>query len=74
MDHLVIELHSDECAVAFEKAITTEPLCCPPVKSQLSASGSLIKAPKVTHWHLGLASQALPVSTFWSCKMSPYLS
>lgn len=25
VDHLVIELHSDECAVAFQKAITTEP-------------------------------------------------
>jgi FkbM family methyltransferase len=31
VDHLVIELHSDGCAVAFQKAITTEPFalsCC----------------------------------------------
>jgi FkbM family methyltransferase len=31
VDHLVIELHSDECATAFQKAITTEPFvlsCC----------------------------------------------
>jgi hypothetical protein len=25
VDHLVIELHSHECVVAFHKAITTEP-------------------------------------------------
>jgi FkbM family methyltransferase len=25
VDHIVIELHDDECAVAFQKAITTEP-------------------------------------------------
>jgi hypothetical protein len=33
VDRLVIELHSHECTVAFQKAITMNRLCCPAVRN-----------------------------------------